>query len=282
MDDHEPPVSPGSAKLMSASNPEELVRCWRCHKLVSLASHCVFCRAELEPPAVIRDIPEVDEEGLAATTAVAPLFWVFGILALSSVVMAYVMPEVSEFPTNNEILSTYHSIAILELIDTIIIAIGAFVVLSRVRLPWSYEGEVVKTWALAAPLLIAVLAINFGYHHVLNDVFGLGSPESMLNLQNGFTFWLILTICVQPALVEEFFFRYICLGVFEKAVGTGTAIFVSAMIFAAVHIGAMVSLPILLLIGMVLGWLRVKSGGMTLPIVFHFLHNLVVSLPQFG
>lgn len=274
-----PPVNSGGVAPVGSP----LLRCWRCGKLIAPAPQCPFCRADIAPLADPgRASPGIDADSAAASSAVTPIFWVFGIMAISSVILAMVAPGYSEPMSDDDVLRSYHSIAVVELIDVIIILVGTLAVLKTVKLPLRYAASPKLAWAVAAPLLAGVLVANYAYHHVLTSVFGAESAADFLTFERGHHVWLILTICLQPALVEEFFFRYICLGVFEKAVGTGTAIFVSAMIFGAAHIGALASLPILFLIGLVLGYLRVKSGGLALPILFHFLHNLIVSALNFG
>ncbi len=85
-----------------------------------------------------------------------------------------------------------------------------------------------------------------------------------------------LAVCVQPALMEELFFRYLALGVLRSSVGVHTAVLVTSVMFAMAHIGAPLGLPVLFVLGIGLGYARVASGGMLLPMAMHFLHNAAV------
>lgn len=148
--------------------------------------------------------------------------------------------------------------------------------------PLPDRGEPVVTWVAALPVLAAMLLVNFGYGLALRFLVevGLGvKPEAggdddVLLLGAG---WIgVLLICVQPAVVEELFFRFLMLGHLRPHVGLHGAVWVSSFFFAAAHIGQLIAFPVLLLLGAVMGYARVYSGGLVLPMVLHFLHNLAV------
>jgi membrane protease YdiL (CAAX protease family) len=83
-------------------------------------------------------------------------------------------------------------------------------------------------------------------------------------------------ICVQPAIVEELFFRHLVLGVLRSNLGVHGAVFISSVMFALAHIGVPLSMPVLFVLGLGLGYARVASGGLLLPMAMHFVHNAVV------
>jgi uncharacterized protein len=83
---------------------------------------------------------------------------------------------------------------------------------------------------------------------------------------------------VQPAIVEELFFRHLVLGSLRTTLGGHGAVWLSSVMFALAHIGTPISLPVLMVLGVVLGYARWGSGGLALPMVLHFLHNLFVLL----
>jgi membrane protease YdiL (CAAX protease family) len=78
-----------------------------------------------------------------------------------------------------------------------------------------------------------------------------------------------------PAIVEEIGFRGIIQHQFEKVVSPGIAIGVASLAFSAAHFSVLSS-PYLALVGMLLGWMKWKTGSLYPPILAHFLHNLVV------
>ena len=48
------------------------------------------------------------------------------------------------------------------------------------------------------------------------------------------------------------------------------------LFFAAAHLGQLIAFPVLFLLGGLLAYARVYSGGLALPMVLHFLHNFAV------
>ena len=92
------------------------------------------------------------------------------------------------------------------------------------------------------------------------------------------TAWLLVLLCVQPAIVEELFFRRLAFDFFCGYTGAGSAAFASAAMFAAAHTGALLSFPPLFLFGLMAAWMRRASGSLALPMLVHFLHNLAISV----
>jgi membrane protease YdiL (CAAX protease family) len=90
-----------------------------------------------------------------------------------------------------------------------------------------------------------------------------------------FTLVTVLLICVQPAIVEELFFRQMTLGVFRKSMNLHLAVWITAGLFAFAHLGQILAMPYLFLAGGLCGYARVY-GGLPLAMILHFLHNLVV------
>jgi CAAX protease family protein len=104
-------------------------------------------------------------------------------------------------------------------------------------------------------------------------------PEADELLASGhYRWWLLILLCVQPAVIEELFFRRLTFDFFCEATSAGTAAFTSAIMFAAVHTGGFISLPYLVLFGFCLGWLRWFTGSLALPMVLHFAHNVLMSV----
>lgn len=84
----------------------------------------------------------------------------------------------------------------------------------------------------------------------------------------------IFLIALLPALGEELFFRGILQRVFQEWKGATVAIWISAFIFSAIHFQFYGFLPRLLL-GAFFGYLLVWSGNIWLPILAHFINNLM-------
>src|SRR5262249_13175093 len=87
--------------------------------------------------------------------------------------------------------------------------------------------------------------------------------------------WAVLNICIQPAIFEEIAFRGMILGSLLQFLGDRDAIIVTGLMFAILH-PSVPSLPHLLVLGLVLGWLRVRTKSMLPGMALHFTHNFLV------
>ena len=131
----------------------------------------------------------------------------------------------------------------------------------------------VVMWAFGVPCLGVLFALNMGYHLTLRALF---NPEDVIEIGLADGWWTILLVCVQPAVVEELFFRYMLLGHLRPHIGTHGSVGLTAVLFGMAHLGGFISWPVLMIVGVGLGYARVFSGGLALPILLHFLHNLAV------
>ncbi len=168
-----------------------------------------------------------------------------------------------------------------EAVDAVIVV--AAVALASRPVPrdaaWSRRG----TWLLSAPGFAVVLAVNFGYHALLRWAFTDGSappddPGDGLFTRDGWR--TVLTVCVQPAVVEELFFRFLLLGHLRHHLGPHASVWLSSVLFGMAHLGNVPGWPVLILIGATLGYARVLSGGLALPMLLHFCHNFAVCLAE--
>lgn len=139
-----------------------------------------------------------------------------------------------------------------------------------------------RTWLLAAPLFLVAIAGNVGYTLALRWVvrtFGGEIPDlpdgAEIDLSTG-VWTAIALVCVQPAVIEELFFRHVLMGHLRPHLGMHLAVWVTAVAFGLAHIGTVGGWPVLVLVGAGLGYARALSGNLALPMVLHFLHNLAV------
>lgn len=175
-----------------------------------------------------------------------------------------------------------------EILDGALLGFGhALIVFFAIVITWKpaplqSSGKELWSWILAIPALVLMLMINFGYGLGLRFIAEILTGERIeverddtgLSLKDGLP--AILLICLQPAIVEEFFFRYLMLGHFRSHVGSHLAVLLSSVFFAAAHIGQIPALPVLFILGLFMGYARVYSGGLLLPILLHFFHNFCV------
>ena len=130
-----------------------------------------------------------------------------------------------------------------------------------------------QSW-LGLLLLAPLLAINYGYHHMLIELMGQKTTEDPYSFFSS-PWGPIILICVMPAIVEEIGFRGIIQDQFERVVSPWVAIIVASAAFSAAHFSVL-SAPYLALVGVLLGWMKWKTGSLYPSMVVHFLHNYAV------
>jgi membrane protease YdiL (CAAX protease family) len=164
-----------------------------------------------------------------------------------------------------------HITLAVEVIDTFIVLISLTMIPRPPRWNNLGIGRRLACWGASPAILAALLGINLGYHWLLNSY--VQFPEWANLPPEDVTPLLIVAICIQPAIIEELFFRYLALGTLRRVMGVGAAICVSSIMFGMAHSGAALSIPILTVIGGGLALARVWSGGLMLPMILHALHN---------
>jgi uncharacterized protein len=87
----------------------------------------------------------------------------------------------------------------------------------------------------------------------------------------------ILRVVVIAPVVEELIFRGVIMAGFMKNYKAGYAIFFSALLFALFHLNPW-QFPATFMLGLVLGWLRIRTGSILACITGHAIHNGLVFL----
>jgi membrane protease YdiL (CAAX protease family) len=165
---------------------------------------------------------------------------------------------------------------LVEAVDTVIVAIWIFkdraFVWSVLRRVGSGKWYALAFVLAAGTFLLAETSVRFIQWLVGVETLEIARPL----LDAGFGFgWVLLVGCVQPAVVEELAFRGILLGRMQLSISARQAILVSALLFAILHL-SIPSFGHLLVIGLCLGYLRVKSGSLYPCVLMHFAHNAMV------
>jgi membrane protease YdiL (CAAX protease family) len=140
--------------------------------------------------------------------------------------------------------------------------------------------------ARVLPTVIVVL-IAIGDGRVRNP--GTAPPTVLGISPSGTTGWVIVVVLavIGAPVVEELFFRGLIQGAFTRRVGAVPAIFVTALIFATAHITSEgPSAPIILFpAGLILGYLRFRTGRLAAGMVAHATFNaslfLLLLVPAF-
>lgn len=126
---------------------------------------------------------------------------------------------------------------------------------------------------LATPLISLPVAIGY--------VSLLPRPEveasDLLELVRRLAPWLLLLhFCVAPALLEEWLCRGTCWVALRPVCGGRMTILVTASLFAILHGlngGLTLELPHRFVMGLLLGWLRARTGSIWPCVLAHFAHN---------
>lgn len=258
------------------------IECWRCDQSYDeTLPSCPLCAAENRHSGAVSHSRNRRNDEHKTSPAIVKVVWAFALLAGTSIAFALVNatspPKFAE-GTVEFAREVFIKIGVLEFVDTILVLAAFALIAVRPKWPELPTAKKTLTWLAAFPLLAVVLTINLGYHWWLRESLGL---QDVLGNVTGFAQlwpWILITICIQPAIVEELFFRHVALGAALEVTPPTQAIFISSILFAMAHLGTPLSIPTLTLLGIVLGYLRLLSGGLLLPMLFHFLHNLIVVL----
>lgn len=141
----------------------------------------------------------------------------------------------------------------------LILAIPAINLLSslnqQLSLPASMSG--LEQWMKSSEQSLAVLTQKM---LTVGSLYGL-----LLN---------VVVIAAVPAIGEELFFRGTIQGIFSMRMNKKAAIWISAIVFSAIHMQFYGFVPRMLL-GAMFGFILVWSDSLWLPIVAHFTNNVI-------
>lgn len=142
----------------------------------------------------------------------------------------------------------------------------------RAELNWSFDK---RDWLIGTTWVVAIYSTTF----MINQVLGIPRESLMQNLFVGQTALgvaaLLITIVVAAPIGEEFALRYFLLRAFtfKPTPAWGRiAIVLTAGIFMLMHVPQYEYLTThltILAVGLLMGYMRVRSGGLLLPVVLH-------------
>jgi membrane protease YdiL (CAAX protease family) len=103
-----------------------------------------------------------------------------------------------------------------------------------------------------------------------------GQSQSVLDQLSVF-----VSVAVAAPLIEEMLFRGMLLSWLTRRMGNWWAILVSAAVFSGIHLldpNAIAVIPGLFLLGIVLAWVALRRGDLSLPIAIHSGINLLAAI----
>ena len=86
--------------------------------------------------------------------------------------------------------------------------------------------------------------------------------------------WVVLIIALIPAVAEEFMFRGLIQRSFEKGTTPVRGVIITGIIFGAYHMNPFSFIP-LVIIGIYLGFLAMRSGSIWVSVITHFFNNFL-------
>jgi membrane protease YdiL (CAAX protease family) len=169
-----------------------------------------------------------------------------------------------------------HLMIAAEIIDAALVGAAFLVVRRPGRWPRLVNLPKPVLWGASIAGVFVLVGINATYHQLLRAYLGLEPIRDAIVAATGITPLVVLTYCLQPAIVEELFFRRLALDTLRGVMPVHQAVFISSLMFGIAHIGVPLSVPMLILVGIPLAYARVASGGIALPMLLHFLHNAII------
>lgn len=134
-----------------------------------------------------------------------------------------------------------------------------------------------QDWALATALIPVSVGVALGNVEIMRGLFGVEPIElTTAYALAGYPLWAaLLAHAVQPAIIEELAFRGVIFGAMQRVMEPRTVVIVTALMFMVVHL-AMLGLVFLVVMGLLLGWLRLRSGSLYPAMWLHLCHNAIV------
>ena len=212
---------------------------------------CPHCRAlQAQPPAAVPTFAS----SIGATLAL------YGVLLAGSLTLL-----LAEAGVRGEL--------VLELVDAAIVLAWAGASFTAIR-PALATRVATRWWALAVLGAGATVLLAWVVTTAAHRLLGFDLLETVVDFRTAGHGWpmLLLAICVQPAVIEELAFRGLLFASLGRILDGRETIVVTALMFAVLHL-AVPSMPHLFVMGLVLGWLRLRSGSLLPCILLHFCHN---------
>ena len=300
--EHIPQVEPVSIPCVEPAVSDGFTCfCWRCRQPVGQqVAQCPWCAAPFDSTfqGVAVSLPRRRRWSLRALLAVLVGYALILGSLIAGAVMVYVKADKLNLLMPNGFPNP-HSLDKLRDLELQYTVVASVVMASLVLATWVAAGKIrplpnpppghrLTAWVVGPVLVLpALLLLNIGYTMLMQQLVSKETLEIMQRLQRGLVevplYCFLLT--VPPAIVEELFFRYLALGAMHDALRSSgrnlalhLSVFLSGVMFGAAHLGQALAIPYLILVGVVLGYMRVASGGLALPMLLHFLHNAAVIL----
>ena len=145
--------------------------------------------------------------------------------------------------------------------------------------------SILKTLWYSFLALLTIFLVSFLYVFLMNSFFSIEAPSSKIEIlvsnRSLSSYILLVVVAVIAPFSEEVFFRGFLYSAFKKNWGVNAALFLSSLLFAAVHLELYSFIP-LMIIGWILAYLFEKTKSLIPAIFLHGVYNLILILILLG
>jgi membrane protease YdiL (CAAX protease family) len=137
------------------------------------------------------------------------------------------------------------------------------------------KGEkVLETTLIMYLILIPLQVLIWGYGWLLGDAGYKAPTNPFMHFTSASSLIAVFTaIVILAPIIEEVFFRGYLFKLLQDKLGDNPAIFLTAILFSAVHFNIYTFFPILVMGGL-MGWARKRTGSVVPSLIFHAMNNL--------
>jgi len=149
---------------------------------------------------------------------------------------------------------------------------------SAADIGWRRSDNLLRDVLLAVAVAVAITAVAEGWDRLLSL---LGAQADFLEPFRAFLAspFLVVMLAVGAVVTapigEELFFRGYILTLMSARTARWVSILLVALLFAVTHFSTVPAWPPLFAFGVMLGWLRLRTGSLVAPITAHLLNNLI-------
>ena len=136
----------------------------------------------------------------------------------------------------------------------------------------------IKDFLIFSIFILLLIVCMYFIYQICNKYLNLPNKiffvDAYQNMNYKILFWIALLIATP--IYEEFLFRgYLFSGIQNSKLGNIGALLLSALLFSAIHFRGLFIGIFIFCLGLLLGWARIKTKGVFVPIIMHFLWNSI-------
>jgi len=263
----------GGEIIRSENGVEETGRCAYCGARLNYAFYfCLSCATPYKAladvlPEPIRRAPTESELIRRKAPKVWVVFWTYAVVLLVGVIFHALIEG------ENDVLYTLIFMSAVMVGTTLVFEV---IYWRSLVVQLKQVGFNRAAGWLGLLLLGALLPLNLGYTYFLTHAFeGVEFWGDQLH-EIGLGAWgNFVVICLLPAITEEIAFRGLIQHWLQTAIKPWRAMVLASALFTGIHL-TVLGAPYLFLVGMVLGWVKWKTGSLYPSMVIHLLHNWAV------